>query len=79
MDNKIKEQIISIISDVIDVPIDMISGKNTLEETGLDSLDVVKISLLLEKEFNVKLPIDRFAGVDTLDALVGLIKRLQND
>jgi acyl carrier protein len=44
-----------------------------LSEQGIDSLDVVNVYLLLEEKFEVQIPDEDLAQVQTIDAIVEYI------
>ena len=52
--------------------------KNIFNDLGADSLDFVELSMLLEREFNVKFTEDDTAKVKTVGDLYELIERYKN-
>jgi acyl carrier protein len=51
-----------------------IAPSSTLEELQLDSLDVVELALVIEKEFGVRVSDDELADTQRLDAIVDLVE-----
>ena len=51
--------------------------KNLFNDLGADSLDVVELSMILEREFNVKLSEDDTANVKTVGDLYNMIEKYQ--
>lgn len=50
-----------------------------LSEQGIDSLDVVNVYLLIEEEFDVKIPDEDLNKVQTIDAIVEYVnEKLEN-
>lgn len=52
----IEQQVISSISDVLQIPSDQITSETKLPDLGADSLDLTDIVLELEERFNVQIP-----------------------
>jgi acyl carrier protein len=51
-----KEEIINLISTLFDISIDKISmGSHLMKDLGLDSLDIVEVSIECEEKFNVSI------------------------
>ena len=51
--------------------------KNLFNDLGADSLDVVELLMILEREFNVKLSEDDTANVKTVGDLYNMIEKYQ--
>jgi acyl carrier protein len=51
-----------------------ISPSVTLEDLGLDSLDLVELALIIEKEFGAKVSDDELAEAQQLDTIAGLVE-----
>jgi acyl carrier protein len=51
-----------------------IEPTSTLEELQLDSLDLVELALVIEKEFGARVSDDELADTQQLDAIVGLVE-----
>ena len=49
--------------------------KNLFNDLGADSLDVVELLMILEREFNVKLSEDDTANVKTVSDLYAMIEK----
>ena len=47
---------------------------STLEELQLDSLDLVELALVIEKEFGARVSDDELADIQHLDAIVDLVE-----
>ena len=60
------ETVTQIFADSFEVPADRITAATTLRDLDLDSLELVELSLVLEKEFGVKLTDEQLAE-STLD------------
>jgi acyl carrier protein len=51
-----------------------IAPSATLDELGLDSLDLVELALIIEKEFGARITDDELADTQELEAIVGLVE-----
>ena len=52
---------------------DEVEPSSTLEALQLDSLDLVELALVIEKEFGVRVSDDELADTQQLDAIVDLV------
>jgi acyl carrier protein len=53
---------------------DEIEPTSTLEDLQLDSLDLVELALVIEKEFGARVSDDELADTQQLEAIVGLVE-----
>jgi acyl carrier protein len=51
-----------------------IEPSSTLEDLQLDSLDLVELALVIEKEFGARVSDDELAEIQELEAIVGLVE-----
>lgn len=51
----------------------MVTPDITLEEMGLDSLDVVELCIVLENELDIKIVDDEIIGAERMDAIIDLL------
>lgn len=72
-----KERLRALVADILDsrYPSKPLSDDDTLAEIGIASIDMVKLLLLVESEFNVEVPsheitADVFRSISTIDALL---------
>jgi len=49
-----------------------------LSEQGIDSLDIVNVYLLLEETFDIKIPDEDTAQLETIDDIINYINNQQN-
>lgn len=68
--DKIKE----IVSEYADVDPEKITLESSLEDLGMDSLDVVDLFMNIEDEFNIELPEDEMENLKTLGDLVEYVE-----
>jgi acyl carrier protein len=67
------EQLKRIVSAACQVPAGDVTPDSTLEDLGLDSLDLVELSLVIEKEIGVKVSDDELAEAGRLDSITELV------
>jgi acyl carrier protein len=64
----------TILVDTFDVPADEVTPEATFESLGLDSLDVVELTLVLEEETGVKLEDEELEDVRTVADAIGKVE-----
>ncbi|MEM7487990.1 MAG: acyl carrier protein [Pseudomonadota bacterium] len=67
---------------VVKQPEDVRPDASVTRELGLDSLAVMNLIMVLEDEFDILIPMDRLADVDTvqdLAVLTGSLKEMNKD
>ncbi|TPW29944.1 acyl carrier protein [Pararhizobium mangrovi] len=72
----ISGEIISVLESVIDKPLDATSEKDLVSDLGMDSIALMNFSMALEDHFDVSIPLDRMAEVETLGDLSDTIENL---
>lgn len=78
MDNRTTyEQIIALIAEKLSIDQERITNKSTLQELGVDSLDMVEIIIQLEDMFGIQIDDDKAAQLHTLDDIVAYVDQLR--
>lgn len=67
------EQLKQIMERKFQVPIEDIEPEATLNDLGLDSLDLVELALAIEREIGVRVTDDDLAEAGRLDSVVDLV------
>jgi acyl carrier protein len=67
------EQLKQIMERKFQVPIEDIEPEATLNDLGLDSLDLVELALAIEREIGVRVTDDDLAEAGRLDSIVDLV------
>jgi acyl carrier protein len=67
------EQLRQIVSTACHVSTDDVTPEATLEDLGLDSLDLVELSLVIEKEIGVKVTDDELAEAGRVGSIADLV------
>lgn len=55
---------------------DIITNDATIENIGIDSLDVVDVIMALEDEYEIKIPDEDIEEIETINDLVEIIEKL---
>lgn len=72
MDN-LKTEIIAIISEVAEVPVDRIGENTKMEELGVDSLDALRIISSVEKKYQIEVDEADIGTVRTVSDIINLV------
>ena len=74
--SEIKDQLTTILTDQFGVPEDEITEDATFEALGLDSLDLVEVTLVIDEELGIRIPDEKLGDIETtgdaVDVLVDL-------
>lgn len=72
--NDIHSQLSTILTDQFGVPADEITEDATFEALGLDSLDLVEVTLVIDEELGIRIPDEKLGEIQTTgDAVTVLI------
>jgi acyl carrier protein len=70
----INSQLTTILTDQFGVPADEITEDATFEALGLDSLDLVEVTLVIDEELGIRIPDERLGDIQTTgDAVTVLV------
>ena len=69
----IQAEIATIISGVVGIPGDQITGHTLLQELGVDSLDAFRIIAAIEKRYQMEVPEEQIGCVRTISDIVNLV------
>lgn len=70
----IHAQLSTILTDQFGVPADEITEDATFEALGLDSLDLVEVTLVIDEELGIRIPDEKLGDIQTTgDAVTVLI------
>lgn len=74
----INDKLTTILTDQFGVPADEITEDATFEALGLDSLDLVEVTLVIDEELGIRIPDDKLGDIETtsdaVDVLLDLAK-----
>ena len=73
----IYDKLVEILVDFLSIQAqDLSSDTSFKEDLALDSLDLYELVVILEEEFNVEIPMDRFDEIATIEDLIRFLKEL---
>lgn len=72
------EKLTAILTDQFGVPADDVSEDATFEALGLDSLDLVEVTLVVDEELGVRIPDDRLGDITTVGDAVDVVAELSS-
>lgn len=75
--NEIVEEIISALGPTLPTPVTITTDTNITRDLGLDSLAVMDFVMVLEDKFDVSIPLERIAEVETIGDLARTIQDLR--
>ena len=71
----IYDKLVEILVDFLSIQAqDLSSDTSFKEDLALDSLDLYELVVILEEEFNVEIPMDRFDEIATIEDLIRILK-----
>lgn len=76
--DEIDRQLTAILTEQFGVPEDEIAPDATFESLGLDSLDLVEVTLVIDEEMGVRIPDERLEDIQTKGDAVKVIDELQD-
>jgi len=72
------EKLTAILTEQFGVPADEVSEDATFEALGLDSLDLVEVTLVVDEELGVRIPDDRLGDITTVGDAVDVVAELSS-
>lgn len=75
--DEIAAKLTEILTDQFGIPEDEIAPDASFEAMGLDSLDLVEVTLVIDEELGVKIPDERLPEIETPAQAVAVIAELQ--
>ena len=71
----ISDRVISVLSSLLEVPVDQISeATSTIEDLQIDSLDAVSLQMEIEDAFNITIHDNSFDEVKTVGDIVRIVE-----
>jgi Acyl carrier protein len=73
----IYDKLVEILVDFLAIQAQELSQDTSFkEDLALDSLDLYELVVILEEEFNVEIPTERFEEISTIEDLIRILKEL---
>lgn len=73
---EIKSQLTTILTEQFGVPAEEITEDATFESLGLDSLDLVEVTLVIDEELDIRIPDERLGDIQTTGDAVDVLMDL---
>jgi acyl carrier protein len=79
VDQEVRSRISAKLQEVVGRPVVVSDDTDIVNDLGLDSLAVMNFVMALEDEYDISMPLDRMAEVQTVGDLVRTIEELRGD
>ena len=76
-DQEVRAHISAALQDVVGRPVAITDDTNIVNDLGLDSLAIMNFVMALEDEYDISMPLDRMAEVQTVGDLARTIEDLR--
>jgi len=77
MDQEVRSRISAALQEVVGRPVVVTDSTDIVNDLGLDSLAVMNFVMALEDEYDISMPLDRMAEVQTVGDLARTIEDLR--
>jgi acyl carrier protein len=74
----VRDGIAAALSQTVGRPVEISDDTNIARDLGLDSLAIMNFIMALEDEYDISIPLDRVAQVETVGDLVTAIEELRS-
>ena len=74
----VRDGIAAALSQTVGGPVEISDDTNIARDLGLDSLAIMNFIMALEDEYDISIPLDRVAQVETVGDLVTAIEELRS-
>jgi len=79
VDQEVRSRISAALQEVVGRPVAISDSTDIVNDLGLDSLAVMNFVMALEDEYDISMPLDRMAEVQTVGDLVRTIEDLRGE
>jgi acyl carrier protein len=79
VDHEVRSRISTALQEVVGRPVAVSDKTDIVNDLGLDSLAIMNFVMALEDEYDISMPLDRMAEVQTVGDLVRTIEELRGD
>jgi acyl carrier protein len=79
VDQEVRSRISAALQEVVGRPVAVSDSTDIVNDLGLDSLAVMNFVMALEDEYDISMPLDRMAEVQTVGDLVRTIEELRGE
>ncbi len=68
-----RREVIQVVADIADLPVERISEDATLESLGIDSLNGLRIVAEMEKRYGINIPDEAIGKIRSMPDIFGLV------
>jgi acyl carrier protein len=79
VDQEVRSRISAALQEVVGRPVAVSDQTDIVNDLGLDSLAIMNFVMALEDEYDISMPLDRMAEVQTVGDLVRTIEELRGE
>ena len=79
VDQEVRSRISAALQEIVGRPVAISDETDIVNDLGLDSLAIMNFVMALEDEYDISMPLDRMAEVETVGDLVRTIEELRGD
>ena len=79
VDQEVRSRISAALQEIVGRPVAISDETNIVQDLGLDSLAIMNFVMALEDEYDISMPLDRMAEVQTVGDLIRTIEELRGD
>jgi acyl carrier protein len=79
VNQEVRSRVSAALQEVVGRPVAVSDQTNIVNDLGLDSLAVMNFVMALEDEYDISMPLDRMAEVQTVGDLVRTIEELRGN
>lgn len=79
VDQEVRSRISAALQEVVGRPVAVSDKTDIVNDLGLDSLAIMNFVMALEDEYDISMPLDRMAEVQTVGDLVRTIEELRGE
>ena len=79
VDQEVRSRISAALQEIVGRPVAISDATDIVNDLGLDSLAIMNFVMALEDEYDISMPLDRMAEVQTVGDLVRTIEELRGD
>ncbi len=74
----LRSDIAAIFEQVLGRPVSIVDGTNIVEDLGMDSLGVMNFVMAIEDFYDISIPLDRIAQIETVGDLIHAVEDLRS-
>ena len=76
---KVRKEVMEIVADIAELPIEEVTPDASLEDLGVDSLNGLRIVAEVEKRYGVNIPDDAIGKIRTMPEIFALVDAHESD